>query len=253
MIDVVIPLGTGSEYDNFELRNCLRSIEQYLIGVKNVFIIGECPEWVQNVFYIPTYDNQNRKWKDRNIYNKLLLACNDTRISEDFLFFNDDHYLTKPVQADEFPYYYRERDMLRTIDAIKNDFPWTESLRNTRDYLVSNNCDVKMFDMHCPIIYNKEKLKVLEAVNWYKEYGYGIKSLYCNLNKIEGVLQKDNRLFPYHNEGSINRRIKFAAPFFSTSPEIPPIQIETIKKLYPVPSKYETAIHSKTNNSEVTD
>ena len=49
MIDVVIPLGTGSRWQDNELRYCLRSIEKNLSGVNEVVIVGEKPKWLTNV------------------------------------------------------------------------------------------------------------------------------------------------------------------------------------------------------------
>ena len=52
-MDIVIPLGTGSRWQNNELRFALRSIEKYLTGYDKIFIIGECPSYLQNIIHIP--------------------------------------------------------------------------------------------------------------------------------------------------------------------------------------------------------
>jgi len=125
MIDLVYTIkANDSTWEDNELRYSLRSIEKYLSGVGQVFIIGDCPDFLTNVIHIPATDEENREWKDRNIYRKLLIACNDVRISENFLFVNDDHYLTQPFEAGKFPFYYREPDMIKTITKVKNDVEW---------------------------------------------------------------------------------------------------------------------------------
>jgi len=50
MISVLIPLGTGSKIDNWELRHTLRSMEQNFDFEYTVTIYSETPiDWVQNV------------------------------------------------------------------------------------------------------------------------------------------------------------------------------------------------------------
>jgi hypothetical protein len=239
MMDIVYALGSGSLHDNFEIRYSLRSIEKHLSGVGNVFIVGELPDFLTNVIHIPEVDEKSPIWKDRNIFRKLLLACQQNEISESFLFFNDDHYCIDDLEADKIPYYYRENDMLRTITITRKDTSWKQSLINTREYLTMNGYDVKMFDMHTPIIYEKSKFLKLKELDWEKDNGYGIKSLYCNMHRIKGELHKDNRWFPRHeNILVLNSRLK-NKPFISTSPEIPDIQKKIIQTLFPNKSKYE--------------
>src|SRR5688500_2320198 len=105
---IVIPLaanGFGSRNNDIELRYCLRSIETHLSGYGDIFLIVHKPKWVKNVMHIPAEDEQRTWWKERNIYRKILLACEDPRVSDDFLFMNDDHYLLSDFVAGEFPYY----------------------------------------------------------------------------------------------------------------------------------------------------
>lgn len=124
-VDIVIPLGVGSLWQDNELRFCLRSISKYLTDYGQIFIIGDCPDFIQNIIHIPATDSIFRKDKDRNIFNKLMIACEQNEISESFLFMNDDHYLLSDLVASEIPYYYREEDMIRTIQNNQRDIPCT--------------------------------------------------------------------------------------------------------------------------------
>src|SRR5436190_6206687 len=78
MIDVLIPLGKGSRHDNLELKYCLRSIEKHLTGIKNVWIVGQKPGWIDYnlVVHVPYQDNPNNWMRANNIYNKILNGCN---------------------------------------------------------------------------------------------------------------------------------------------------------------------------------
>jgi hypothetical protein len=178
MISIVIPLsaplGFGSRNNDIELRYCLRSIEKHLSGYGDIFLIGHKPKWVNNVIHIPAEDEQRTWWKERNIYRKILLACEDPRVSDDFLFMNDDHYLLADFVAGEFPYYYEA--FLSRI-TIRDD-QYGATARNTAALFNHNPCH---YDIHCPIVYNKEVFKLaFEGVDWEKKHGYCIKTVYCN-------------------------------------------------------------------------
>jgi hypothetical protein len=241
MIDIVIPLGKGSVWgNNHELKYCLRGIEKHLSNVGNLYIVSnKLPSWLTNATLLCADDEKGVEWKDRNIYNKILLACDTDSLSEDFLFMNDDHFMQLDFQLPDFPYYYREHDMQETIDKNIKNKAWRTSIENTRNYLINNGYECKMFDTHTPIIYNKFQFKKLSKLNWDTPYGYGIKSLYANINRIHGTLCKDGKLFPSEtSDTSILKRV-LDKPCFSTSSYVPIQQQAFIESLYTEKSKYE--------------
>src|SRR5688500_13559340 len=95
MTSIVIPLGHGSHWGNTELRYCLRSVEKHLTGYGDVIIIGEKPAWLRNVIHIPFDEGPAPKSfeKERNIFNKIMVACNDDRVTDSFLFMPADHLM----------------------------------------------------------------------------------------------------------------------------------------------------------------
>lgn len=241
MIDIVIPLGKGSVWgNNHELKYCLRGIEKYLSNVGHLYIVSnKLPSWLTNVTLLYADDEKGSEWKDRNIYRKILCACENEDVSEDFLFMNDDHFMQDVFELPDFPYYYREHDMQETIDKNINNIAWKTSIQNTRNYLVNNGYECKMFDTHTPIIYNKSMFNKLSKLDWNTPYGYGIKSLYANMNRINGTLCKDGKLFPSEtSETSIKKRV-MDNPCFSTSSYVPIQQQEFIESLFTEKSKYE--------------
>jgi hypothetical protein len=230
-ISIVIPLGHGSRWNNTELRYCLRSIEKHLTGYGEIFIIGERPEWLHNIIHIPAIDSDKTYHKERNIFNKIRLAILDERVTEDFLFVNDDHFLLKDYDAGAFPYYYYCRlSNYMTVTDYKH------TVRNTKMWL---NYDPFYADIHCPIIYNKEKFQsVFEAVAW-PHFGYCIKTAYCHFHQSTMIEQSDLKL----NEQLPCTKIKdliAGRPWFSMGdaargPEL----LKVLRELYPNPSKYE--------------
>lgn len=178
LTDILIPLGQGSRQNDLELRYCLRSIEKHLREVGNVVIVGEQRlDWLANVIWVYGRDNPNGWMRANNIYRKIEIAIKSgagTLLSDNFLFMNDDHFLLTDFDAREFPFYHRSEIALASL--VKN-WPQYMQMKNTVEVLPGPKYD---FDVHCPIVYNKHRfIEVFENLEW-PEYGYGIKSMYCN-------------------------------------------------------------------------
>lgn len=195
MIDIVIPLmHQGSKHDNLELRMCLRSIEKHLTGYRNIIIIGERPKWLsfKNTFHLSFSDNTNSIHRARNIYHKLLEACQDLSITNNFLYFNDDHYLLEDFHAPSFPYYHRGEI---NLDQMAWNNAQYKQMSQTKDYLRKECCwALNDYDVHCPMVINKGNFFNTFPICW-PEYGYGIKSMYGNLWHKEKVIECEDLKF----------------------------------------------------------
>lgn len=173
---IVIPLaanGFGSRWNDTELKYCFRSIEKHLSGYGDIFLVGHCPKWVKNVIHIPTTDGDKTWDKERNIFNKIMLACNDERVTEDFLVMNDEHFLLRDFVAGQFPYYYEGT----IADKLGRDDQYGNTINNT----FAEIGDARFYDVHCPMLYCKEFFQWLRPAAWNKKYGYCLKTLYCAL------------------------------------------------------------------------
>lgn len=216
MTDIVIPY--RKTIHTKELRYCLRSIETYLTDVGQVFIVGELPDWVKNVVHIPYADNPDWRFKERNIYKKTLAACNDDRVSDPFLFMNDDHYLLCKMSAGSTPYLFGRYE-------VPGKYAET-TYSNTWGILGS----WAFYDIHFPILFEKHKyIDALGGLDWGKPYGYCIKSVYCARSYVQGTQVEDQKL-----------RIPNERPkglWFSTSDKS--FTESIMQELYPNVSKYE--------------
>jgi len=239
--DIVIPLGRGSIWgDDEELRYALRGVEKHIANFGKLVIVGMRPKWITNIIHIPCDDKRGNEWRDYNIFNKIRTAIyNVPDLSDNFLFMNDDHFMLKDYEAASFPYFFREYDMIETINKTNKNHAWKTCLSNTRRYLITNGLPAKMFDTHTPILYNKHEFLKLNSIDWGKMYGYGIKSLYANSLKIEGTFEKDGKLFPSEENANRIKGKIYGLPCFSTSPVVPPTQRQIITDLYPNKSRWE--------------
>lgn len=156
--------------NSIELLYSLRSLEN--IEHWKVFIVWYRPNWIRNVIHIPAEDNLWSKYK--NVMNKYNIICNDDRISDDFIFMNDDIYIIE--KTEDLPYY-TKWTLKAHLDYI------TGTVWNTKYYEVIDKVynifpEWYSFNVHCPIVYNKEKLKDLIEV--YIDDEISIRSLYWN-------------------------------------------------------------------------
>lgn len=226
--DVVYPLGTGSKFKDWELRFSLRSIETYLSGYDRVFVIGHKPAFLTNVIHIPASDNSNIP--DTNILNKLKKAC-DSDCSEDFIMFNDDHYLLDFYSAKDFPAYY-EGDISDYLKKRSPDGYWRR-VRNTLNYLKENNHPTKFYDIHTPIVYNKQKFvdNVFNKYNQDLPDGMILKSLYANQTEVNSVEMKDGK--------SKTPPTKPETKILSTNPAVSGAMQRFLLESFPHKSKFE--------------
>lgn len=188
-MDIIIPLAK-SKIDFLDLRYCLRGIEQY-VAHRNIYIIGEKPSWIKNVIHLRCEDHPNEKFKERNIYNKILMAFDVEGISENVFFFNDDHiFIDEPRLP--YPNYYKGT----LSEALtKNNGIYFATMNRTKMFLDKKAKNTLNFDTHTPIIYNREKFyEAFEGTNFNEAFGYGIKSIYANMNDITGEFMPDCKL-----------------------------------------------------------
>lgn len=179
-IDYVCPLGHGSKWDNNELRYSLRSLQEFG-DVRNVWLIGERPEWFTGN-HVRVADSNVATW---NIWNKLLIACNTPEISDPFLYGNDDYFFIRPFVASEYPNYHGN---------LTGNNSYKEIVRHTMRRLAENDLPTLFYDMHRPMIIHKQKF--IEAYNFFEFWikinsGVVVKSCYGNLHQIPAIHCED--------------------------------------------------------------
>ena len=178
-IDILIPLGSGSTWNNNELRYALRSIEKYASGLGRVFVVGDNPGFLtEKVIHISGGEIKSNK--EARIAFKVMWAFQCTNISDDVAFWNDDYVLNAPVDI-------RTIDYFHCGDLAKHGGRFSASYMNsmnvTRERLLKFGKPTLDYDIHVPIIYNREKF--LDLVDWWEAsthlpYGFVVKSTYAN-------------------------------------------------------------------------
>lgn len=197
-----------------------------------IWFLGGCPEGIVPDNHISIQPISKIKTKvTANLFKE---ACNNPLITDDFILFNDDFFILEKI-ATLPPRYYSTLE--ETADRIKHMYSqptkYTALLEEASKKLKEAGCTTYNFDMHVPMIINKEKmLEVME-----KFPGIGCKrSLYGNYYELwrGGVEKKDVKIHgmgPYILNGQ----------FCSTDDETF-LKGETgrvLKRKFPEPCKYE--------------
>lgn len=229
-MDIIIPY-RNSPSNGLELRYTLRGIEKYFPELGNVFIIGDCPNVLQNVVHIPKTESKEREHKQLNIRNKLLAACEDNRVSDSFAWFSDDHFLLKAYLPD---YNYRNELHLAIINFTQHQ-SYRATLVNTYRHLKDG------YEYgHGPMVFEKDKFKrAANGLNWSTPWGYSIKSLYCTLNRIAGEQYPDLKIKAELTAENIHRLIA-SRPYFSIDDRgLNDDMKNVLESLYPNKSQFE--------------
>ena len=179
-MDVLYILGRGSKHDDMELRLSLRCLEKNAEGIDRIFIVGNCPDWVQNVTHIPAEDTWTA---ENNSFQKILIACRSD-ISDEFLLMNDDFFMLAPFNVETYPYY--DRDKL--TKRVEENNPYNRSINKTIDVLkLFGVFNPTNYDVHCPFRIQKNTFLLLESLaELFKEENTGVlcRSIYGNIFNI---------------------------------------------------------------------
>lgn len=183
---------------NEELRYSLRSLKN--IPHRKVWVIGGCPDCVnpETVNCIKMEQTGNNKWKKSN--SSVKLACETEGVSDNFILFNDDFFVMKPIE--KLDYYYHKTLGYRVQELMTRTTNWGYSGYARR--LLDESRSLKFmrkstlnYAVHIPMILNKEKMNYL-----FKEYPDKVisRALYGNYYEVGGVDVEDVKIYQMDEE-----------------------------------------------------
>ena len=190
MVDIIIPLGTGSKNNDDELRLLLRSIEKNGIGYRKIIVVAsKIPSWLRNVVTLQMDDTLSHN-KDGNIIRKVLFALTSVSdITQEFAWSADDCVLLKEFDFSTVPPIYNARS--------KDKFPadgsiWQRRIRRTFEFFADRNLPLKHnFESHVPQRFPCRKLlRAMRSVDYQSGIGYGINTLFHGLLGIAGGFEQ---------------------------------------------------------------
>jgi hypothetical protein len=165
-MDLVYICGSGH---NEELRYSIRSAVKNL-KFDNLWVVGGKPDW-----YVGNHlEVIQNKSKYANARNNLRAICNSTEISDSFILMNDDFYIINKV--DNVPYMHGGllADKITKYKNLTGDTRYVLMLKRTLLSLSRRiNKDVLDYELHVPMVMEKEKLlSIVELPDlWRSRYG----------------------------------------------------------------------------------
>jgi len=189
-MDFVYILGSGSNWLDNELRYSLRSLKNVKDKIGKIWVVGKDSGFLKDVEHVPFPDDF--KNKNQNALAKILFVCNEEPfLSEDFVLMNDDFYFLKPQ-----PIKNRARKSLKETltDYRKRNInsKYVAAMENTVAYLENNNLPLVDYEVHYPLIINKEAFKkVFENIDW-KANPLLFRSVYGNSVKLKTTRIKED-------------------------------------------------------------
>ena len=158
-----------------ELQYALRSWS--LVPHGQVWMVGGCPSWVQNVNHVPFPDHPD-KWQ--NISDKARSLATLDGLADWFYYTEDDYHILAPV--DVIPLYRHETPLKPRVEEYRKRRKrepkggWEGYLAATLRVLQNAGIeDPDSFDVHVPMLMEKARmpihLKTPRPVSWRSLYG----------------------------------------------------------------------------------
>lgn len=222
---VVYVVGPQSE----EMRYSLRSLVNY--PHSNVVIVGDLPSFVnpKRVTYIKGNNYHN---KHRNTTHNIYLACQSPEVTEKFALFNDDFFVTAPVE----PANYHRGKVSQLAKELRENGAQGRYVRGMEHTAELIGDDPYSYDIHVPMIIEKQKwLKTM--AEWSdvmkQEKVFHKRTLYGHFNIDDATYMKDPKVqdpyehitYPYTSTNEFTFNSGYAG--------------QELRKLFPNKCQYE--------------
>ena len=218
------PLGSGSKWENNELRYSLRSLEKF-IGDTDVTIAGSAPEWlnISKVQYIPMPEPpKNRLFR---VGTKLVAAL--PYLPDNFIYMNDDYIIMKPIEYFEPIYCNTVRHRISQEMNASHISVHIRGAQNTLEALSDFTDEPLDYDSHSPFPMMRDLVFNMAAVFPFWN-DMQLKCIYGNFFKVGGIPG------PNHKGAYQDHWRYWSLEDYPTADEQ-----RQLRELLPEPSRYE--------------
>lgn len=189
MNDIIYILRAGK---NEELRYSLRSIEKNYPHERVVFYGGK-PDGIEPDLFVPYTQPGDTKWE--KVRNTIEMICKNDNLTEDFILFNDDFFIMKPVETPTNYYDGTLDERIKTIEGavFGRHSEYSDRLRHLAETLRNAGVVNPLnYAHHTPMIINREKM--LETLKKHPNEPM-FRALYGNINQIGGENMPDVKFY----------------------------------------------------------
>lgn len=182
-MDIMYLVGPG---ENEELRYSLRSLRNVEHG--EVWIVGRKPDWVVNVDFLPLATPGNSKFEITR--KNMRVFCERSDTPETFVLFNDDFFALRSATIPNW-HLGQIGGALRHPRRQRRSGAWRDGLVATKDLLESWDCPTMNYEVHAPMVVEKDKMAEVAAKAGNQIRALQLRSLYGNYWRVGGRLAKD--------------------------------------------------------------
>lgn len=240
-MDILYVVGTGSKWNNNELKYSLRSIDKNGVNVGRVYIATEhLPAFVnpEKVVHYPIRDLG--KIKHLNIMDKIEGVMQHTDIADDFLLSSDDHFYLRETDFAHYPLYHKGEISERDENA-----EYWMSMRDTKHLLQQHGLTTYSTNPHCNTHFNRPMFMEHSAL--MKEgkqlrYGAEVNCLMGNLMiaaGVEPVCYNDIKINSFKNREDLLRQLGDTHCFSIYDSALKCGMKEYLRELFPNKSRWE--------------
>jgi hypothetical protein len=234
-VDVVYLCRAG---ENEELRYSLRSLAN--LPHERVWIFGGAPQWVTDVDLVPT-DQRGTKYQVTT--RAMRAACECPDVSDPFILFNDDFYVTRPCA--EVPVLHRGLITAVLADYRRRGYggsSYCRGMMQTARLLRSLGYAAPLsYELHVPLPVGKRAM--LEALDVGAAAGIAVlhkRTLYGNLARLGGERLMDVKITRARDGRIVSRRGAHAGLAWLSSGDATFRELEPfLRHRFPAPSPHE--------------
>lgn len=232
--DVVYP--TKPSDANDELCLSIRSLINF--PHRRLWITGHKPLWLAECGHI---EDAGGATKEARLYNSVLAAANHPDVSQKFVLFNDDFFVTAPMNT--LPTWYLKPLRAHCDEPqIQNHLAggWGESMIYTLELLESLGVKNPLsYELHTPMLFDKTKLAEI-MTPYVSDHPPQLRSLYGNLAKVGGTRRLDAKAL-----GLAKQERPIITPLMSTNDDSIPEFRDRLHRMFPDASPYEAGFVAK--------
>jgi hypothetical protein len=210
--------------DNEELRYSLRSLQKNLPD-GNVWLVGGKPDWyIGNYLHVDDLGN-----KFDNITNCYKALQEIDSLSDNFVLMNDDFFILKPIIEIPTIYHSTLENKIANSVSVNGISRYSRTLvKAKKDLLRIGIKNPLCYDVHFPMIFNKNLLKKMDHTN------NAPRSTYGNIYNIGGIELNDVKIYKTSSNLDISESV-----FISTEDNSFYLVENSLKQLFPDPSMFE--------------
>jgi len=182
----------GKQDPKYSIRSATENIEH-----RNLVIIGPKPKWAKGVVHIKCEDLEGEGNQIKNTAKKILKACGDKRVSDNFILMNDDFYVMKPWEPE-----WLHKDTLRKSvrAARKRGISGGYHQKAQVETIVLLGKKAIDYSVHAPCEINKQKMLDVESKYKISSGKYLTRTVYGNECEVKGVRSPQIKTQEYDRE-----------------------------------------------------